>query len=115
MVAWQGLGINRGFLHALDCADLVAGYKALRAAHAAAAEVPSAACERLLERREALYAYTKRVSGANRLRELKGGTDGPFAYGMDPATRYTAMPPGMLLPPRPSGLAAMEQSELLEA
>ena len=106
----EGLGINRGFLHAFDCADLVAGYAALRAQHDPA-EIPRGACERLLERREALYAYTKRVSGANRIRELKGGTDGPFGYGVDPATRYVSLPAGLL----PSARPVERELELLEA
>jgi hypothetical protein len=93
----EGLGINRGFLHALDCADLVAGLVALRETHGHGDALD---CDELLQRREALYAYTKRVSGVNRATELKGGTSGPFSYAVDPATRYTSLPPD--LPQSPS-------------
>ena len=42
----QGLGINRGFLHSLDCADLAAGFAAVVAKReAAAAEQTAAAAE----------------------------------------------------------------------
>ena len=43
----QGLGINRGFLHSLDCADLAAGFAAVVATReAAAGEETAAAAER---------------------------------------------------------------------
>ena len=108
----EGLGINRGFLHALDCADLVAGYAALGSRRTAAG-AGDTACERLLERREALYAYTKRVSGVNRVRELRGGTDGPFGYGIDPTTRYVSLPRD--LPPQPLAEWRQTGDELLES
>jgi len=54
----------------------------------------------LLQRREVLYAFTKRVSGANRARELRGGASGPYLYGVDPATRYVSLPAD--LPPSPA-------------
>ena len=68
----EGLGINRGFLHALDCGDLVSGFAALVSRREAAAESPhgGAAEEaaararlegaRLLQRREEIFGCTKR-------------------------------------------------------
>ena len=95
----EGLGINRGFLHVLDCADLVQGYAALRRRGAATDDEYA----QLLERREALFAYTKRVSGANRLTELKPhcepASKAKLAYTVDPHTRYASLPAS--LPPLP--------------
>ena len=82
--------------------------------------------ERLLARREALFGYTKRVSGHNRLTELKphaisesgigtnrasttSGPGGKFTYTIDPASRYSGLP--IDLPPRPE----MELEEMVEA
>ena len=51
--------------------------------------------DRLLQRREALFAYTKRVSGVNRTTELKPhvvGGKGRFTYAVDPQTRYASLP-----------------------
>ncbi|KAL3916729.1 MAG: hypothetical protein SGPRY_006696, partial [Prymnesium sp.] len=51
----EGLGINRGFLHCLDCADLVTNYSALHGgAHPAKGGVDS-----LLARREELFKICK--------------------------------------------------------
>ena len=152
----EGLGINRGFLHVLDCADMVQGYSVLlrrRANNAAenskgggsgnnwfglggggGGQSDEAAMEeeyhyhmeRLLARREALFGYTKRVSGHNRLTELKphaisesgigtnrasttAGPGGKFTYTIDPASRYAGLP--IDLPPRPE----MELEEMVEA
>ena len=95
----EGLGINRGFLHVLDCADLTQGYAALLARHgrlggsAAPTAERVAECERLVFRREKLFQCVKRVSGSNRLTELKRG-----AWQIDPAQRYVALPADI---PRP--------------
>ena len=51
-----------------------------------------------------LFAYTKRVSGANRLTELRPHTDsskGHFVYAVDPQTRYARLPPELPPLPRP--------------
>ena len=102
----EGLGINRGFLHALDCADLVGGFAAVRAREAAALAAPGgggageAAAEarrgaaRLLERREQIFGCVKRVSGSNRLTELKRPADKRqhLTYRIDPASRYVNLP-----------------------
>ena len=139
----QGLGINRGFLHALDCADLASGFAALVARREAAlggagGEEAAAAAEHarregaqllrrpnpypypyplppiptptpypypypyrypcpgaaLLRRREEVFGCTKRVSGSNRLTELKKPVDKQqrLAYKIDPATRYINLP-----------------------
>ncbi len=101
----EGLGINRGFFHVLDCADMVQGYTVLRRY---GARVPDAEYQKLLDRREGLFAYTKRVSGANRLTELKAPTDAAdkkrFAYAIDPHTRYAHLPADLPPPPQPAVL-----------
>ena len=99
----QGLGINRGFLHSLDCADLAAGFAAVVARREAAVgeetAQEAAECARregaqLLRRREEIFGCTKRVSGSNRLTELKKPLDKQqrLAYKIDPATRYVNLP-----------------------
>ena len=99
----EGLGINRGFLHVLDCADLVQGYAAHLERHGrkrascgkddrAARDADAAT---LLQRREELFGLVKRVSGTNRLTELKPTRDcrqKPIQYHIDPATRYLHLP-----------------------
>ena len=57
----------------------------------------------LLERREALFAYTKRVSGTNRLTELKPPIDSStrrYSYAIEPSSRYTALPADLPSKPR---------------
>ena len=102
----EGLGINRGFLHVLDCADLVQGYASLVHTHGRhvlpggekgsdAAIAREDAANALLQRREELFGLVKRVSGTNRLKELKPTRDArqkPVLYGVDPASRYVHMP-----------------------
>mgnify|MGYP003730541173 CR=1 FL=1 len=54
----------------------------------------------LLARREELFACVKRVSGTNRLTELKPSRDArqkPLLYAVDPASRYVHLPKS--LPP----------------
>jgi len=48
----------------------------------------------LLRRREEIFGCTKRVSGSNRLTELKKPIDKQhrLAYKIDPATRYINLP-----------------------
>eukprot|EP00964_Phaeocystis_antarctica_P089688 scaffold57274_cov65-Phaeocystis_antarctica.AAC.1 len=46
----QGLGINRGFLHSLDCADLAAGFAAVVARREAAAGQETAAAAEVARR-----------------------------------------------------------------
>jgi hypothetical protein len=96
----EGLGINRGFLHVMDCADLVQGYAAMLHEHGRliggdnATEREEAATS-LISRREELFTLVKRVSGTNRLTELKPTLDQrskPIAYAIDPATRYVHLP-----------------------
>lgn len=113
----EGLGINRGFLQVLDCADLVQGYAALLAVArggggrraggggrgSGGRGVGMEELEALLERREGLFAYTKRVSGHNRLTELKPCVDPAsrrFCYAIDPSSRYTSLPPDLPLQPQ---------------
>jgi len=94
----EGLGINRGFLHCLDCADLTENYAALLHAHPTAGTAARAAAEEaLMARREELFKLCKKVSGKTRLTELKKAKDsqGRLAYGIDPATRYTGLPPSL--------------------
>ena len=103
----EGLGINRGFLHVFDCADLVQGYASLLHTHgrSQAGQSPMAKAQReadgsaLLQRREELFTLVKRVSGTNRLTELKPTRDSvrqrPISYGVDPATRYIHLPRAM--------------------
>ena len=86
----EGLGINRGFLGILDCADLVQGaasllLRPLGQPHAAVGEF-----EALLRRREELFALAKRLSGTNRQTELKPHLDAGrrYCYAIDPRTRY---------------------------
>jgi len=85
----EGLGINRGFLHALDCADLARGYSASRR-QCDTAQINETALQELLDRREALFACTKRVSGHNRQTELRTHINkkGEYTYNIDPSTRY---------------------------
>ena len=105
----EGLGINRGFLHVFDCADLVQGYASLLGAHGRSQSGHSplekanrdADAAALLQRREELFGLVKRVSGTNRLTELKPTRDTvkqkPIAYAVDPSSRYVHLPRG--LPP----------------
>jgi hypothetical protein len=88
----EGLGINRGFLGAYDCADLV-----LRAAPLLITELGQAPAKlddftSLLERREAIYKLTKRISGTNRQKEMKPHSDGSrkFCYTVEPGSRYVS-------------------------
>ena len=88
----EGLGINRGFLGCFDCADLV-----LRAAPLLITELgkPPSKLEDfapLLQRREAIFALTKRISGTNRQKELKPHSDGSkkFTYTLEPGSRYVS-------------------------
>ena len=101
----EGLGINRGFLQVLDCADMIKHYlQARRDLREGSGRVtPSTLDEALggvVMRREFLYGCTKRISGTNRLSELKpptaksGGTT-TVAYRIDPCTRYCHLPPGV--------------------
>ena len=49
----------------------------------------------MLQRREELFALTKRVSGTNRLTELKPTRDScqkAMTYTIDPASRYVQLP-----------------------
>ena len=95
----EGLGINRGFLHVLDCADLVTSYAAARhEAQRADGSVDGAAlgaaAGRLVAQREALFAYTKRVSGSNRRSELRPEkVNAEYAYRIDPGSRYKNLRP----------------------
>ena len=100
----EGLGINRGFLHVLDCADLVQGYAAhlhqFGRQRTGGGEARAEAARLLLQRREELFALVKRVSGTNRLTELKPLNDAKnkaSTYGIDPASRYVHLP--RTLPP----------------
>lgn len=92
----EGLGINRGFLHALDCADLAKGLVELaRGRRGGRVDVASAAA--LISRREALFNVTKQVGGGNRKTELKPEVNKrrEVAYRIDPATRYVRLPAGL--------------------
>ena len=92
----EGLGINRGFLHALDCADLARGLAELaRAQRGTPVGVEAAAG--LIARREALFNVTKQVGGGNRKTELKPERNKrrEISYRIDPATRYVRMPVGV--------------------
>ena len=67
----------------------------------AAASSRQAAATALLQRREDLFGLVKRVSGTNRLTELKPTRDQrqkPLAYAVDPASRYVHLP--RTLPPK---------------
>jgi hypothetical protein len=84
----EGLGINRGFLGALDCAHMVQHYAAVRR------ERPGDV-EECLARREELFGLTKLLSGHNRKAELRdhlegAGSDAEKGYGytIQPHTRY---------------------------
>ena len=102
----------------LDCADLVQGYAALLHQHgrrravsskqtpasnervAARLKARDEAAASLLHRREELFGMVKRVSGNNRLSELKPTRDAKqkaVLYGIDPTTRYVHLP--RTLPP----------------
>jgi hypothetical protein len=87
----EGLGINRGFLGALDCADLVQKLMPLILTPLGTAPLPESAFAELLRRREDLYGTIKRLSGSNRLKELRPHLDvrtGAYVYTLDPSTRY---------------------------
>ena len=107
----EGLGINRGFLHCFDCADLLQGYAALLHTHGRQVQPPgidaeakaakrAAATNALLQRREELFTLVKRVSGTNRLTELKPTRQGnkPVSYAIDPATRYVHLSRSQITP-----------------
>jgi len=89
----EGLGINRGFLHAFDCADLARGMADLTRARSGA-RLDKAAADALIARREALFNVTKQVGGSNRKTELKPERNKrrEISYRIDPATRYVRMP-----------------------
>jgi len=87
----EGLGINRGFLGALDCAYLVQHLAVLRSQ-------PQASEEDCVAMRETLFGLTKVISGHNRTIELRPHLEGAqwksdaekrFCYTISPATRYT--------------------------
>ena len=90
----EGLGINRGFLGALDCAYLVQHYAAL-------AREPTPTTESLtvcIDRREELFTLTKSLSAHNRLVELRPHLEGSasqsdaekhYCYTINPSTRYS--------------------------
>jgi hypothetical protein len=65
----EGLGINRGFLGALDCAHMVQRYAAVRR------ERPGDV-EECLALREELFGLTKVLSGHNRKAELRDHLEG---------------------------------------
>ena len=93
----EGLGINRGFLHVLDCADLVLGYAALLQTHGRKSESSAREedAQALLQRREDLFAMVKRVSGTNRLTELKPSRcskNKAIQYAIAPESRYLHLP-----------------------
>jgi hypothetical protein len=117
----EGLGINRGFLHVLDCADLAKQYanlegqrqqrqaaeaEATTAGATAAAGVAAgdhggeleydASLQQIVARREALYNCTKRISSTTIKAELKPHTDAKreLRYRIDPSSRYTHLPLG---------------------
>jgi len=99
----EGLGINRGFLHCFDCADLCFNYDSVRDANLKMSTTPGQrgsapevqdAVLRVIRRREALFNYTKNVSGSNRKTELKEAqnkdnkNDVYRKYFRDPSSRY---------------------------
>ena len=102
----EGLGINRGFLHCLDCADLAKGYARALARGGGGLD---AALEQLCARREGLFQVTKQVSGYNRATELKPYADKQhkLAYQHDPRSRYVNLPAD--LPPMP-GCSVLQRS-----
>eukprot|EP00966_Prymnesium_polylepis_P033809 785950-Prymnesium_polylepis.1 len=95
----EGLGINRGFLQVFDCADMVRHFAQARrelAAHHTPTALLDVALVDVLKRREMLYGCTKRISGTNRLSELKPPlARGSLAYRIDPCSRYCHLPPGV--------------------
>lgn len=100
----EGLGINRGFLGALDCAHLVQHFAALRR------ERPKCV-EECVARREELFGLTKVVSGHNRNVELRPHLEGAawrseaekqFSYTIQPHTRYVRW--GSKEPPKSHGV-----------
>ena len=86
----EGLGINRGFLGALDCADLCQRAMPLLLKPLGQPMASLEDFSELLRRREEIYGLTKRLSGANRLKELKPHLDAQrkFCYTLEPRTRY---------------------------
>ena len=88
----EGLGINRGFLGALDCADLVQHAMPLLLTPLGKVPATVDAFHNVIQRREDLFGITKRISGTNRLSELKAHLDCSrrYQYTLDPSTRYTS-------------------------
>ena len=88
----EGLGINRGFMGALDCADLVQHAMPLLLTPLGKAPATVDAFHSVIQRREDLFGITKRISGTNRLSELKAHLDGSrrYQYTLDPSTRYAS-------------------------
>ena len=85
-------GINRGFLGALDCADMVRRAAPLLITPLGRPPASMEDFRGVLQRREELFALTKRISGANRQKELKPHIDGSrnFLYTLEPSSRYTS-------------------------
>lgn len=92
----EGLGINRGFLGAYDCADLVLRASPLLITDLGQKPATLDDFGPILQRREAIYALTKRISGSNRQKELKphsgegSGGNKRFAYTLEPGSRYVS-------------------------
>lgn len=80
-----------GFLHCLDCADLVLGYASvLQQEREHGVQAAAKASEALILRREDLFAVCKKLGAYNRLSELKAEKDGDGSlnFRIDPYTRY---------------------------
>ena len=88
----EGLGINRGFLGALDCAELAQRCMPLLLKPLGQPKATLEDFDPLLRRREEIFGLTKRLSGSNRLKELKPHLDPQrrYCYSLDPRTRYAS-------------------------
>ena len=88
----EGLGINRGFLGAYDCADLILRAAPLLLPPLGSPPPSLSDWAPLLDHREALFQLTKRLSATNRQAELRPPLDGrrKLAYTLQPHTRYAS-------------------------
>ena len=88
----EGLGVNRGFLGAYDCAAFVKQALPYLLIPMGQLATPIEGFDAVVRTREELYAVTKRISATNRLKELRPHVDGArrYCYTIEPASRYVS-------------------------
>ncbi len=86
----EGLGVNRGFLHAFDCVEMVQGFAGhlSRVWHGEVSDT-SEELQKIIDYRRGLFNIAKSVNGNSRA-QLK--PEETSTYEVDPKTRYTKQP-----------------------